>query len=384
MPAARIMPEIAGGDKSSGIKGSFVVSSGVIAITEISQRQSNAEDRMSQTYAKIYRLLSEGKEAVLYSALSRSKREKKVISGDELSAWRDKTGSAESLWMIREGESIELSEIFLPKPRLVLFGGGHITAALAPLASQIGFNLLIYDDRPFFCNPERFPTAQETICEAFDRLPEMIKLRESDYCAILTRGHKHDQNCLRFVLSGPLPFYYGMIGSKRRVAIVKKKMAEDGFGEDSIAGLRSPIGLPIGALSPTEIAISILAEVIQVRRLSQHGPLKSDQAGENQADMELLGFLSREGREAAAVLTVISAIGSTPRSSGAKMAALFDGRTIGSIGGGCAESEALLEARALIGTGGYGIKTVDLTDSAEEDGMVCGGKMEILMEDAGN
>jgi xanthine dehydrogenase accessory factor len=139
--------------------------------------------------------------------------------------------------------------------------------------------------------------------------------------------------------------------------------------------LHSPIGLAIGALTPEEISVSILAEIVRERRLGVHGS-----TGECYADYELIGLLARDDCEEAAVVTVLSADGSTPREAGAKMAVFRDGRTAGSIGGGCAEADVIRDAIDVIDTGGFRLKTIDMTDSAEEDGMVCGGRMEVLIE----
>jgi xanthine dehydrogenase accessory factor len=169
-----------------------------------------------------------------------------------------------------------------------------------------------------------------------------------------------------------------MIGSRRRVAIVRKEMADKGYPPEITAKLHSPIGLSIGAVTPEEISISILAEVIQEKRAA------GTYSGEGYADMDLIGWLAGqaddESAEPAAVVTVISAQGSTPREAGAKMAVLSDGRLIGTIGGGCAEAEVIRDAIDVARNGGCLFKTADMTDSAEEDGMVCGGSMELLIE----
>jgi xanthine dehydrogenase accessory factor len=200
---------------------------------------------------------------------------------------------------------------------------------------------------------------------------------------IVTRGHRHDTLCLRGVLRGPLPHYIGMIGSRRRVAIVRKQLVDEGFPPADIAKLYSPIGLRIGAVTPQEISISILAEIVRHRR---KGPAwASEAAGEapqaaGVSDIELVTWLADEKNDADALITVVGTRGSTPREAGAKMAVSYEGASVGTIGGGCAEAGIVQDARSVIRNGGYSLKTVDLTDSAEEDGMVCGGSMTILIE----
>jgi xanthine dehydrogenase accessory factor len=185
------------------------------------------------------------------------------------------------------------------------------------------------------------------------------------------------------ILSGTEPYYTGMIGSRRRVAIVKKQMKDEGFPEERVDALHSPIGLAIGAVTPEEIAISIMAEVVKERRMKfswADGGSSSSRSGESDADMELLEWLARGDDEKGALVTILSTEGSTPRPAGAKMAVRLDGGAVGSIGGGCAEADILRDARDIIMNGGYVFKTVDMTDSADENGMVCGGRMMVMIE----
>jgi xanthine dehydrogenase accessory factor len=241
----------------------------------------------------------------------------------------------------------------------------------------------VYDDRPNFANRERFPDASEVICDSFSRVAELVSVRPADYVVIVTRGHKHDEDCLRAILSGVPPYYPGRRGSRRRTAIVRQQMKHEGFDEDRIDALHSPIGLAIGAVTPEEIVISIMAEVVKERRMKfswADGGSAVSRGGESDADMELLECLARGDEEACAVITVVSAEGSTPRSAGAKMIARLDGSSVGSIGGGGAEAEVLRTAREIIENGGWNFQTVDMTDSADENGMVCGGVMTVLIE----
>jgi xanthine dehydrogenase accessory factor len=167
------------------------------------------------------------------------------------------------------------------------------------------------------------------------------------------------------------------------VAIVKKEMADEGFDHERIESLHSPIGLAIGAVTPEEIAISILAEAVRERRMKfswTDGGSASARAGESFVDMGMLEWLAASGEEGGALVTVLSGEGSTPREAGAKMLVLSDGGVIGSIGGGCAEADVSRDARDVIEKGGHMFKTIDMTDSADENGMVCGGKMRLLIE----
>jgi xanthine dehydrogenase accessory factor len=279
-----------------------------------------------------------------------------------------------------DGE-ITIAERFLPRPRMIIFGGGHIAVPLVHIASILQFDVTLFDDRPSFANCGRFPDAKNVICDNFNEISRRVDIRSSDYAIIVTRGHVHDQDCLRAILSGEIPCYMGMIGSRRRVAIVRKQLLDERIPAEVVERIHAPIGLRIGAVTPEEIAVSILAEVVQEKRKSPHGQSRSgESAGTYYADMELVEFLAGGGWDKAALITVISTDGSTPRETGAKMAVLYDGRSIGSIGGGCAESDVLRDGIDIIQRGGYRLKTIDMTDSAEDDGMVCGGRMRVLIE----
>ena len=180
---------------------------------------------------------------------------------------------------------------------------------------------------------------------------------------------------------GTEPAYLGMIGSRRRVAMVKEQLLAEGYDAGRLERLKSPIGLNIGGVTPEEIAISIIAEVISVKRLSREDKRVHSRSD---VDFEVLKRLSEEADVPKAVVTVIESKGSSPRGAGAKMIVYADGRLLGSIGGGCSEAAVLTEARRMIGSGRYKVVHVDLTaEAAEDEGMVCGGVMDVLIEDFG-
>jgi xanthine dehydrogenase accessory factor len=270
---------------------------------------------------------------------------------------------------------------------MIVLGGGHIALALTKMAKLTDFSVTIFDDRPAFANPDRFPEADEVICDSFSRVMERVKVRASDYVVIVTRGHKHDTECLEGVRSGVRPAYTGMIGSRRRVAIVMKQLEEAGYNKALLDGVHSPIGLRIAAVTPAEIAVSILAEIIQVKRAgfdkaAARAPGAHGCEMNLTCDTEIADWLARRGDEADALLTILTTSGSVPRETGAKMAISYEGRTAGTIGGGCAESDVMQDARTVIREGGWMARTVDMTDSAEDDGMVCGGSMTVVIEKA--
>jgi len=157
-------------------------------------------------------------------------------------------------------------EPILPQPILYLFGGGHVSTAVAKAASSAGFAVGIVDDREAFANAQRFPMAQE-IHSSYEDAFQKIEPNASTYLVIVTRGHKDDMNVLAWAVRTEAR-YIGMIGSKRKVISVYKALEKEGYRADEFERVYAPMGLEIGALSPEEIAISIVAELIAVRRNS--------------------------------------------------------------------------------------------------------------------
>lgn len=279
-----------------------------------------------------------------------------------------------------EDGSVTIREPVLPQERLIVLGGGHIALPVCEFAAKCGFNVCVVDDRPSFANTARFPLAQQVLCESFETAIEKLEVTAFDYVVVITRGHKHDADCLRALLPGQAPAYLGMIGSRRRVKGLLEMLKEEGFDEARLAGICTPIGLNIGAVTPGEIAISIMAEVIAHKRLPEYGDA-SRFCIDSDLELSTLEYLAAN-REPKAVVTVIETKGSTPRGTGAKMAVSPIGQVTGSIGGGCSEAAVIRDAIAIIGTGRYKLMDIDLTgEVAESDGMVCGGTMKVLIED---
>ena len=164
-------------------------------------------------------------------------------------------------------------EPILPQPVLYIFGGGHVSIALANAANTAGFAVGVIDDRESFANRERFPMARE-IYTSFEEAFEKIKPNAATYMVIVTRGHKDDMHVLRWAVSTSAR-YVGMIGSKRKVLSVYRALEKEGIPLEKFANVHAPVGLDIGALTPEEIAISITAELIAIRRGAANLPHKS-------------------------------------------------------------------------------------------------------------
>src|SRR4030088_2480222 len=155
-------------------------------------------------------------------------------------------------------------EPILPQPVVYLFGGGHVSIAVANAASAAGFGIAGVDDREAFANMKRFPMAQE-VHTSYAGAFEKIRPNASSYLIIVTRGHKEDMRVLAWAVRSEAR-YVGMIGSNRKVVSVYKALENDGYKPEEFERVFAPMGLEIGALSPEEIAVSIVAELVAVRR----------------------------------------------------------------------------------------------------------------------
>jgi xanthine dehydrogenase accessory factor len=163
-------------------------------------------------------------------------------------------------------------EPILPQPIVILFGGGHVSIALAKSASDAGFGICVVDDRDTFANRDRFPMSQE-IFTSFDDAFAQLKPNSSNYLVIVTRGHREDMRVLAWAVRTDAR-YIGMIGSKRKVLSVYKALEKEGYRPEEFDRVFAPMGLDIGALSPEEIAVSVVAELIAIRRNAQNAAHK--------------------------------------------------------------------------------------------------------------
>ena len=155
-------------------------------------------------------------------------------------------------------------EPVLSDPVLYVFGGGHVSKQIVPLASRVGFKTIVIDDRPEFADPLLFPGAWEVRHLGFEGLLDQLAVDDSSYLVIVTRGHIHDKTVLAQALKSSAR-YIGMIGSRRKRNLIYEKLIEEGFTKQDLERVHSPIGLAIGAETPEEIAVSIVGELIQVR-----------------------------------------------------------------------------------------------------------------------
>jgi xanthine dehydrogenase accessory factor len=156
-------------------------------------------------------------------------------------------------------------EPVLPAPLLYLFGAGHVALELFKAAKNAGFEAIVADDREIYANAERFPGARAVLAKDFEETTKELSPSESSYIVIATRGHRDDMRILRWAVQSPAR-YIGMVGSRRKAITVVRELTAEGLDPKLFNRLRSPVGLDIGAVTPEEIAVSIMAELIAFRR----------------------------------------------------------------------------------------------------------------------
>ena len=183
----------------------------------------------------------------------------RVLTHGEIPQDREDYFTARAIW--RDGLYVEP---LVRAGKAYIFGGGHVGRALVPVLANVGFRVVMFDNREELAKPENYPAASEVIFGDFKNIYEKVTLTPNDYIAILTPGHQADFEVLTQSLRSEAT-YIGCIGSRSKIATTKERLRADGHSEENIARTHAPIGLPILAETPEEIAISIAAEMIEHR-----------------------------------------------------------------------------------------------------------------------
>ena len=260
--------------------------------------------------------------------------------------------------LLQNGQDVSLirEAWFRPQPKLFICGGGHVAKEVAALAARLDFSVTVVDDRADLANRERFPTAQRVICDSYDNLKHYL---EPDTCyVVVTPDHKADLQCVSTIL--PTQYrYLGMIGSRKKVAATFQNLRNAGFAEEQIATIFAPIGLPIGAVTPAEIAVSILGQIIQEKN-------KYHAASVDKSLLELT--------EPGVLCVITQKQGSAPRGVGSMMFVGND-KVLGTIGGGEPEYRAILHARE---NPEFSLEEYALNRAAANGlDMICGGTIQV-------
>ena len=181
----------------------------------------------------------------------------------ELAAQVAEVGNVES-FITDDGTEVFV-EGFTTPPTLIMVGGGHVGKATADLAHNLGYRVYVVDDRPEFANPERFPYAEQTVVASYENWPEHLDINVNTFIVAATRGHRYDDLALESALTTRAR-YIGLLGSRRKTIMIYRRLISQGVPVDRLKQVYAPIGLNIGGLTPEELAVSIMSEIIMVRR----------------------------------------------------------------------------------------------------------------------
>lgn len=356
-----------------------------------------------KVYEKLDEQIKACKKCNLYTVLELDKKEevrileRRIIGEEEpefsyvpLYVPRDEVSTGEDKEKKSAGAGEKRRFIFQEpvagRERLLIFGGGHIAKELCAFAARVGFNVWVAEERPEFSAKERFPDAERVICAPFSETFSLMNITDQDFVAIVTRGHSYDGDCLFYILTHIMPRYLGMIGSRSRVQAQFALFKSRGIPGEKLKRVHNPIGLAIHAVTPEEIAVSITAELILYRRAEAAdtetgGAEQQKKTIRTDLDGDIIGQIAG-CKKPAAVATILWSEGSCPRKAGAKMLIFPDGSICGSIGGGFGERQVIDRALPVIGTGKAVLIQIAMDkDAAAREGMACGGKEEVLIED---
>ena len=259
--------------------------------------------------------------------------------------------------------------------KLVICGGGHVAASAVRLAKLLGFPVLALEDRSEYAQALREAGADQVLCAPFEESLQKIPGSAETYFAVLTRAHAYDVTCLKQILKKPAA-YVGLMGSRGRSALVRRQLLEAGIAPARVEQLHAPIGLAIGAKTAEEIALSILAQIVEIKSHCQ--------LTEGFPPELLTAWAACQKKQQAVVLaTIVSRHGSMPREVGTKMLILPDGSTVGSVGGGIMEYRACQLAQKMQAGEEAASQLAEFRSSQEEDDAAlaaCGGSMELFLQ----
>lgn len=267
---------------------------------------------------------------------------------------------------------LENGKFFLEKltssVRLIVCGAGTVGLEVIKLGKQLGINVVVLEDRSSYADMANRLGADKVLCLEFDKALDSLEQRDTDYYVVVTREHQFDKLCISKILNRKKS-YVGMMSSRNRAAILKNALMEDGYSKECLDEIHSPIGINIKAETPTEIAVSIMAEIISC---------KNDTVKTEGYQNELLDKIITESEEKMILATIVKRTGSAPRDIGTKMLIFEDESYVGSVGGGWIEANVLAFAKEMFMTN----KKYCLyeTDKASKDAVLCGGYETIYLE----
>lgn len=268
------------------------------------------------------------------------------------------------------GDTIFLERLSQEK-KIVICGGGHVAAAIAHLSRFLGLPVTLVEDRPEFADHFRKKGEINVISDSYEHALSKLKGDSGTFFIIATRGHGLDQICLEHILQKQYA-YVGMLGSRIKAENIRKNLVSKGFLPQVLDTVHSPVGFKIGAETPQEIAVSILAEMIEVKNR------KGSTGGYSE---ELLNeILYTKGDKI--LCTIIDRTGSTPRSEGTKMLVRSDGTVFGTVGGGSVEAAAMEKAKHMLCESDRSkpVLKLEIGGCGKKSDMDCGGRVKLLLE----
>ena len=287
-----------------------------------------------------------------------------------------------------EGKQVLCERVSFEK-KLVVCGAGHVGQQVIRIGRMLEMEVTVLEDREEFAGKAREAGAQKVLCGSYTDCMKQVRGSDDSYFVVLTHGHRCDRDCVQAALEKKHA-YVGMIGSRRHGEIVKESLAAGGMAPELLDELHTPIGLSIGAQTPSEIAVAIMAEMIAVKSSSgsEEGFTKEIVRALLERVTAEKGQSEEEGKDNppfvfAVLATIADRQGSAPRKAGTKMAVFPDGTIAGTIGGGSGEARAIQAALDLLARRAVRpemIHEIMLAGPDDRDRMVCGGEMRILLE----
>ena len=301
--------------------------------------------------------------STLYSLLKNGDVERRTIFPDKVALYQkgeEKYKEGDGDW-----ENPDLIENIKPEPHLVIFGAGHVSKAIAEMAQIVEMKVTVIDEREEVLNRDRFNHGEELILEPYSSFLKKESPFFRPYYIIVTHGHAYDRACLEWCLKSNYA-YLGMIGSKGKVSTTFSLLKENGFTDEDLKNVHAPIGLSIGAVTPEEIAVSIISEIISVFRTTKN-TITLDPSYLNKA-MKDQGISGR----------IVEKRGSAPRAVGSEIFISSFGKVYGTVGGGRVEIETIEGARRMLSKG-EDSKLIHYNLSSKGDlNMICGGDVSML------
>ncbi len=258
--------------------------------------------------------------------------------------------------------------------RLVICGAGHVSIPIIKLGKLIGCHTTCIDDREEYADNARQAGADRVLCGSFEEVLSGLEGSSDTYYIVVTRMHRYDTECIK-AIAGKKHAYIGLMGSRRRTAVVKDKLLESGVSGELVSSIHTPIGIDIGSETPEEIAVSIIAEIIKLKNRFKKNTGFSEEMLER--------LMALEGSKKAVLATIVKRTGSAPRDVGSKMLIEADGSLMDTIGGGCTEAFVIEHAGEMLKGEApeFSLHSLSLADEwYVESETVCGGTIEVFLE----